>query len=472
MYGLNAKLIKTVGNLVAVPLTSLLNLCITTATYPDCFKVARVCPIYKKGAFEEPSSYRPVSIVPVLGKVFEKLLKKQVVDYFEGNSLLSTAQCGFRRGRSTVSAISKLSEIVTEAFESKEYVGSMFLDLSKAFDCVSPGILVEKLLYYGFSHRSKDLMHSYLYNRKQKVSINNQESKLLSCNVGVPQGSVLGPVLFIIFTNDMIDDKLIVYADDTTIIDKASNLNVVLESLGDAQSRAKKWLMANKLRLNEAKTQTMIFGLRQIPIANNTDVRFLGVYLDPKLSWETHISHLCKKIATNIYVLRRLSEIVSRQVMGMAFHALIQSHVNYALLIWGHAPDASRVFALQRRAVRIISGMGYRDNCREAFKDLGILTLASAYIYQCLLHIKQNSETLQTHSDIHVYETRQRDDLYPGFHRIQRSRTGINFYGPKLFNKLPTKIKSLDYKKFKKQIKTLLVEGAFYNITEFLNCTM
>ena len=193
--------------------------------------------------------------------------------------------------------------------------------------------------------------------------------------------------------------------------------------------------------------------------------------MDQKLTWHNHIDKVCNKLSSSIYVLRNLSNKVSRSVSKCltAFHALIQTKISYAILAWFHASVSSRVFALQRKAVRILSGLNYRDPCIDSYIQIKIFTVPSTYISQCLIHVKQNLSNYVSNTEIHDYEIRNRINIYVDFHRLSKSKTGINYYGPKMFNLLPATMKTLSLTEFKKVIKNYLLAKCFYSIDDYFN---
>lgn len=290
---------------------------------------------------------------------------------------------------------------------------------------------------------------------------------------GVPQGSVLGPILFLIYINDLTSitsSHFVIFADDTTIIQSHKNIDILCTNVKGTVLETQKWFAANQLSLNRSKTEKMIFSLRNITELNDKDsIKFLGVYLDKKLSWEQHAHFICNKVSVSIYLLRNLANIVSQKTLITAYHGLIHSTLSYAILIWGHSTHSASVFALQRKAVRILYGLNYRDDCRQAFKNLKILTLPSVYILQCLLYIKEHASNYTSHNEVHSYSTRNNNNIYPNFLRLSKTRNGPNYYALKFFNYLPAKVKELDFKSFKNTIRAYLMTSAFYNFEEFLS---
>ena len=472
-FGLSVKVVKVIRELIVIPLTKLINLMFKKHIFPNCLKEAIVVPIFKKGDKDQACNYRPISLLPVFSKIVEKCMAQRMAEYFEVNSLFSEQQFGFRKQRNTVSGILDLVSYIRDGFENKKHTGTTFCDLSKAFDCVSHELLVKKLAYYNFSLESVNLIKSYLNDRRQRVVLNGVSSAKGTINLGVPQGSVLGPLLFLIYINNLpnnsIGERYVLFADDTTISVQRDDEWELVSEVMEAQSRANNWFQHNGLVLNKEKTNHMLFSLREVSedSLSRSPVRFLGVHLDSELRWDVHIDTVAGRLKSGIFVLRGLVGCVTEEVMRTAYFALCHSVMSYAVLAWGHAPQWRRVFSLQRRAVRVVGGLGYRDDCKQKFKELKILTFPSLYVYVNLIHIKTNLHLYPTNGQRHSVATRSREQLAVPLRRLERCRDGPSYLAVKFFNKLPERYRSLPVKGFRSGVRDYLLKNPLYDWKDF-----
>lgn len=389
--GVSSRLIKELRVELALPLKIIINKIIKNSLFPSTWKTAKVIPLHKKGSKSDIGNYRPISLLPAMSKIAEKVVAGQMYQYFEENNLFPKRQYGFRKGRSTEQAILDVTIKIEDMKHKKKQYGVLLIDFSKAFDVINHKILYTKLRRFGFSKHSITLIQSYLTNRKMFVSVNDKKSELKDCdNIGCPQGSCLGPLLYLIYTaeleNLMTNETGYMFADDTAVVLELEPGNEIHQ----LQSTVRKlWdhFTANRLKMN--LTKTVILTSHTLPSSNieinNTRIKiqpsnhsstYLGVELNAKLSWSDQITKTEKKMKSGLYALVKVRKITSTQTKKLIYESLIKSHLLYGLTIWGHSAtkgQLDRIHKLQKIAVRLISGKKSGTHTREEFKSLNIL---------------------------------------------------------------------------------------------------
>ena len=333
-------------------LLKIVNLSFVTGIFPDLCKIAKVVPIFKKDDPLKCNNYRPISLLPIFSKIFEKLIYSRMYSFLEKNNLLQDKQFGFRSKHSTTHALISLTESIKNFLDKKDIVSGIFIDLEKAFDTVNHSILCDKLNYYDFRGKFNDLIKSYLTNRKQFVSINGYDSTKLDITCGVPQGSTLGPLLFLLYINDLQNSlkfaKSSHFADDTCLTYSNKNPKTLETNLNHDLKNLTQWLRANRLSLNVDKTKLLIFkskynknqyqdmiikllGKRLEP---STSVKYLGIHIDHNLSWDCHIKEMNAKLSRTNGILSNLRHYVPKKTMLSVYYALFYSHMTYGSLVW------------------------------------------------------------------------------------------------------------------------------------------
>lgn len=467
-YFLSNFVIKKTIHLVINPLAIILNKCLEKGYFSDLLKVTKVIPVFKKGDKSLPQNYRPISIVPIFSKLFESLIYRQMVSFFENNNLLTNSQFGFREGRSTTRAVLEVVESTLTAFENRESTTLVLCDLTKAFDCVPFEILLEKLRYYGLNCHSIQILSSYLTNRQQYVTIKGKQSTSKLISKGVPQGSVLGPFLFIVMINDLPKNlrvDSVIFADDSTLLASDSDLERLESNIQVAINSAYNWFSCNKLLCNQEKTQQILLSLSHDQDLHS--VKLLGFHIDNRLNWSIHIDNVCKKICRVSFLIWKLKNFISNEYLRMTYFALFQSHIQYGIIIWGHSSHVNKILLIQKRVVRSMCDVGALDHCRPLFTKLKILTVINLYIFQILLHTKTNLESFQTREEIHYHNTRNKNKIDVPQHRLALTGKHFKLNCIHFFNKLDKSAINVNFNIFKNKLNKWLIDHPFYSLQEF-----
>ncbi|XP_039291204.1 uncharacterized protein LOC120352928 [Nilaparvata lugens] len=471
IYGMTSATIKDVLALIVSPLTVCINLCFQQSVFPSQLKISKTVPVFKKGDRHDPTNYRPISILPIISKIFEILIAEQLLAYCDQCGLFATTQFGFRKNRSTTDAVDFLLSKIFDCFEARGLAGLTLCDLSKAFDTMDHAILVDKLRHYGVGPSPLKLIQAYLGGRRQAVLANGVLSEIRDCvDCGVPQGSVLGPLLFLISVNDIaqVDGRCVVcYADDTTFFNAGREMGGLRAAMVETGAFASDWFSANRFLLNEDKTQSIVFSLRNGNEYNFAPVKLLGFTLDRKLSWGEHIETVCARLSRVVFLLRGLKHSVPPHYLKMCYFGFFQSVILYGLPLWGGATDVARVLRLQKRALRIICGAGRLAHCRPLFIKERILTVFSLYVLHTLCRTHANVGLLVTRQSFHPYETRGRLRLDLPYQRLSRTRTGLAHMSISLYNRLPLLARDLPAVRFRGALRSLLTDHPLYSLREF-----
>ena len=469
--GISTVLLKHIKHEISKPVTLILNQCLATGIFPDKLKIAKVVPIYKSEDDNIFNNYRPISVLPALSKVFEKIIFNQTYSHFDDHNLFFGNQYGFRKKHSTELAVLEVIDRITNQLDKGQTPMNIYLDLSKAFDTLDHDILINKLQYYGVHGSALRLFKNYLTERKQYVIYNETPSELGSITTGVPQGSILGPLLFIIYINDIAQStshfNFITYADDTTLCGAQTRHNDA-KTTEHELNKVTEWLKINKLSLNVKKTKAMVFHMPQkkviLPILriNGTIVEFvdnfvfLGIQINKHLNWNHHNTDVANKIVKTVGILNILKIYLPLNVLRIIYNSLILPHLNYGILLWGHqAKQTKQIQVIQKRAVRILTGSKYNSHTEPLFKQINLLKvndickLNEIKFYYKLVHKQQpqyfNSFTHEANSDIHGHNTRSRDKLHFPKTKHDFAKINLRYRILQTINVLPETVTSKVY---------------------------
>jgi len=412
IHGISTKMIKFIGNEIAVPLAHIFNLSLGSGTFPEQLKQSRVIPIFKSGDHLECDNYRPISLLSSISKILEKIVSEKLLHHLTSNDLLYVHQYGFIPKRSAEHNLMHILNYVSTALNGGNYCVGVFLDLKKAFDVCSHTILLKKLAKMGINGVALQWFTNYLAGRSQKVDIDGTLSDELYLDISVIQGSILGPILFLCYINDFYSATTlfsVLFADDTTCLSKGKNLIDLLNYVNGELQKIAVWFRANKMAINASKTKFIVFrthGKRidnavcklqfnnnepgmpedpsliyQIERIHNEGLtksfKLLGVLFDEYLSFDPHISLVCSKVSKALFCINRIKNFIDQKSLLSLYYAMIHSHINYCLTIYGCAntTNLQRLRVKQKEAIRVICNAGYRDHTQPLFKKSNVLPI-------------------------------------------------------------------------------------------------
>ena len=471
--GISGFFLKAGAEVLCKPITELCNLSISKSTFPSECKIAKLKPLYKKGPRTEAKNYRPISLLPIISKVIEKVVQNQTQCYLDQNNILYKFQSGFRSHYSSNSCLSYLQNKIANGFDSGLMTGMILIDLQKAFDTINHTKLLKKLKALGFSEESILWFQSYLTNRTFLVSVDNILSSSCNLKCGVPQGSILGPLLFLIYVNDMpqASDKcdLFLYADDSCLIFQSKDIDKIESVLNAEFSNLCDWFVDNKLSIHfgQDKTKSILFcskgkfrkgnklniSYNDIEIKQYSKVEYLGCILDETLSGESMALHAIKKINSKIKFLYRQNSFLNKDLRRLLCNALIQPHFDYAISAW--FPNLNK--ALQRKlqisqnkCIRFCLQSGNRSHIGvNEFKALNWLPVKerSKSCLSTLVYKFFNNKSPVYMSDIFIPLDLKRSTrssfqkLYQPNRKTSQGQNCLSYLGPSVWNSIPDSVK-------------------------------
>ena len=460
------------------------------------WKLARITPIYKgKGDISRECNYRPISVLPHVAKLFERRVCMQLLDYLESNDMITPLQSAYLKKHSTVTCLHKVVDDFCEMIDDGDMCGICFLDIEKCFDTIHHGILLQKLEYYGIQGYALQWFKQYLTDRTQCVRLGNSLSDIKPISIGVPQGSVLGPILFLLYVNDLPqhikNEQCNMFADDTIIYSSGQSISEIQSKLQMAIDSVIPWYESNRLAVNTEKSSVMLIGKKTQIRDNNLNIyinnvlvnetnctKYLGLFIDTILSWDVQCDNLCRHISGKIAVLRRIRSFIKPSIMKVIYDRTIQPVIDYGCSVWYNttSKNLEKLQKVQNYAARIISGNFDYINVRSIslIRSLKWMTISERceYLTAMLMFKAINglvpnylSDSIVMAGESHDRDTRLSEslDVHIPSHNSSALKRSFIYNGSVLWNALPEEIKASDSiftfkKRYKEQIIDPLLE--------------
>lgn len=489
--------LKPIACLISKPLAFIFNKCFLSGKFPNHFKTAKIKPLFKNGDPINPGNYRPISLLSNLAKIMEKIIKKSLVSYLSTHNIINDSQFGFQANKSTEDALIKLSNTVSHNLNHNVKTIALFLDIRKAFDTIPHDLLFSKLERYGFRGVFLDLMKSYLQDRTQTLSINAQSCTRNLTSFGLPQGTVLSPILFILYVNDILNVKLrnatvLSFADDTAIVCTGRTWGEVHSAAEQNIAKVKSWLDRNMLSLNLDKTNYIAFSVSRVggpaddlslklhsdcehggcacpKIQRVAKVKYLGVIIDQYLKWDAHIKFICKKMKYLSYKFYEINKILNIKHLRMVYYALVQSLLQYGITVWGGAFDShlEEIFIMQKLIIKTILKKPRLYPTSLIFNEFNVLTVRQLYIKSVIKYINKYRGNFRYSSNAlanyySLRPTANKFQIYPS--NCESLRKQLIYISTKIINEMPARFFNDNTKiscKLKREIHDW-IKGCFF----------
>ena len=481
--GINATFVKHGRRTIANILVRLINECLSKGVFPNCLKRALVVPIHKSGPKDSPDNYRPISLLPCISKIFEKVIYKRIINFCISKKVISEKQFGFRKKHSTQHALIHLTDFLLEKLDNSEKSIVVFLDLSKAFETVNHQILLDKLYHYGIRGIAYNLLKSYLSNRKQCVKSGNHFSVFMNIECGVPQGSILGPLLFLLYVNDLpltVDLYSILFADDTCVLSSSKDMELLTRDINAKLAKLNEWFVSNKLTVNYTKTNYIVFCGKirktfspEITMGSHTlkrvsSTKYLGIMFDEDLNWKCHVSYLSSKISKCCNIMYKMRHLVPLESCISMYYCLFYSKMSYGILCWGSASNdtTNAIRVLQNKIVKTMLFKPFDTRIKPLFYELNLLNVKDLYHFEIAKHVHKFHtaslpDVFRNQFSFVSSTTRSstRNDLIIRRTKKEIGKRTSEIVGATIWNTIPNEIRTLEYKGFSKAYKKALISA-------------
>lgn len=488
-FGLSNALVKHISVNIIEIITYIFNLSLSSGVVPDKLKIAVVIPLFKNGDKLFKENYRPISLLPIFSKILEKIMKSRILNFLDENNFFNSNQFGFREGLSTEGALTEFLNQIYTGLNDDQHTSGIFIDVKKAFDMVDHKILLQKLYNAGFRGVSQDWFSSYFDKRKQCVKVGESISGFQDITIGVPQGSVLGPILFLIYLNSIFElpfkGKIVAFADDMALAYLNSEKQQMVNDMNSDLNLVSNWFKAHELILSE-KTKVMLFKIGSEPDTNGLnftyhfncmesccskhcvnieivkEFKYLGITLDCNLNWKKHVNNVSKHLNILLRKFYMLRNLCPTYILKCVYYSLVQSKVEYGLACWGGVYESviNRIVKIQKHILRVIFFKPRISSSWPIFVNCKILPFRHLYYFKVLnlLYSRSGNRGFKINKHYNCRSNSQRFYVLPRT-RKEHFRRYLLLMAPFLFNQLPENIRKCEKKyEFLKEVKKWLLQ--------------